>query len=276
MNNSNSGFELWIGRIMAVQALFNHSIWFAVSLKKNKKRKLHWKLTGFPSRTPVLALKTKPTTPRGFVAPQGGFLSSSAWAPVSGFGLMDTAGTGMWPICLHAHISAFVLHCDMVLEDNGNIPFCLRMVSQFGNRSGLLFTQILLASSVLLSISLPFRAVPPAAALQTSSNPRAPLAACLASLMCHAYQLIPYCSGPFPMQDLWSCWRSSLQSGWKRKRDCAFFHRRQPRVKPSWHLPTLWDLYRLLRLLCAPAEMNIMIASIHLTGLWYVLKQSHV
>lgn len=76
MNNSNSGFELLIGRIIAFQALFSHSIWFAVSLeKKNKKRKLHWKLKGFPSRAPVLALKAKPTTPRGFVAPGGAFLS---------------------------------------------------------------------------------------------------------------------------------------------------------------------------------------------------------
>lgn len=130
----------------------------------------------------------------------------SAWAPAGGFGLMATAGTSMWPVCLHAHISAFVLlHCGMALGDNENIPFCLRIVSQFGNRSDLLFVEISLASSVLLRTSLPSRAVPPAAALQTSSNPRAPLAACLASLMCHAYQLIPYCSGPFPMQGLQCC-----------------------------------------------------------------------
>lgn len=80
---------------------------------------------------------------------------------------MDTAGTSMWPICLHAHISAFVLlHYDMALGDNENIPFCLRIVSQFGNRSGLLFVQRSLASSALLSTFLPPRAVPPAAALQ--------------------------------------------------------------------------------------------------------------
>lgn len=92
--------------------------------------------------------------------------------------------------------------------------------------------------------------------------------------MCHAYQLIPYCSGPFPMQRLWCRWGSSLQSGWKHKRGCAFCHRRQPRVKPGSHLPTLWDLSRLLSLLCTPAEMNIMFASIHLMGSWYVLKKS--
>lgn len=267
MNNSNSGFELLIGRIIAFQALFSHSIWFAVSLEKKIRRKENypesWK--DFLLELQSLLSKQNQQLPEALSFLEEPFSLFSAWAPAGGFGLMATAGTSMWPICLHAHISVFVLlHCDTALGDNENIPFCLRIVSQFGNRSDLLFAKISLALSVLLRTSLPSRTVPPAAALQTSSNPRAPLAACLASLMCHAYQLIPYCSGPFPMQGLRCRWGSSLQCGWKHKRGCAFFHEQKPRVKPGSHLQTLWDLNRLLSHLYAPVEMNIMVASIHL------------
>lgn len=108
MNNSNSGFELLIERIIAFQALFSHSIWFAVSLEKKIRRKENypesWK--DFLLELQSLLSKQNQQLPEALSFLEEPFSLFSAWAPAGGFGLMATAGTSMWPICLHcSHLS---------------------------------------------------------------------------------------------------------------------------------------------------------------------------
>lgn len=205
MNNSKSGFELLIRRTMAVRALFSHRISFAVSLrkkKKSKKRKIPWRLKGVSSRTSVCFCSQNKSS--HFLK----LCSSSRTLPhlLSSFLLvaLDSGYLCRTYFCILTTQLYILLPCDLLLGDNEKIPFWLRMCSNLGRVQVCSPCRCPWVHAMPLSLHVyqPSWSVTPAAALQTSSSPRASLAACRTTLMCQAPQWIPCSSGPFPMPEM--------------------------------------------------------------------------